>query len=232
MKIIPVIDLKNGVVVHAKQGDRANYQPINSQLCQSSDIYDVINAFLQLYNFDTFYIADLNAITNQGNHDDLIKAVLAFFPQQQFWIDKGFYRYQAQAHNYIPVLGSECYREDTLAELNGFNKQFILSLDYSANGALGANSLFVNSAHWSDTIIIMTLARVGSYQGADFVKLSAFCQLYPEKNFVAAGGIRHLNDLKKLQQIGVKQALIASALHSGAIAYAELLALEKSASIT
>ena len=66
MKIIPVIDLKDGVVVHAQQGIRDLYQPINTALCQSSDIYQVIEAFLGVYDFDTFYIADLNAITHQG----------------------------------------------------------------------------------------------------------------------------------------------------------------------
>ena len=72
MKIIPVIDLKDGVVVHAHQGMREQYQPIGSNLCQSSDIYRVIEAFLGVYDFDTIYIADLNAITHQGDHDRLI----------------------------------------------------------------------------------------------------------------------------------------------------------------
>ena len=55
MKIIPVIDLKDGVVVHAQQGMRENYQPIKTDLCPSSDIYNVINAFLAIYHFDTIF---------------------------------------------------------------------------------------------------------------------------------------------------------------------------------
>ena len=225
MKIIPVIDLKDGVVVHAQQGNREHYQPINSHLCQSSDIYQVINAFLRIYDFDTFYIADLNAITHQGDHDSLVNEVLAFFPEKIFWIDKGYQRHTQKSKangQSVPVLGSECYRDETIAELNDFNKHFILSLDYSLNGELGAKSLFVNSDWWPDTIIVMTLVRVGSNQGADLDKLTAFCRQYPGKNFVAAGGIRNIDDLKALQQIGVQQALIASALHSGAIGYEEL----------
>ncbi len=225
MKIIPVIDLKDGVVVHAQQGCREHYQPINSHLCQSSDIYQVINAFLGIYDFDTFYIADLNAITHHGDHDSLINEVLAFFPEKIFWIDKGYQRYKKQSKingQCVPVLGSECYKDETIAEFNDFNNNFILSLDYSLSGELGAKSLFVNSDWWPDTIIIMTLARVGSNQGADLDKLTAFCKQYPKKNFVAAGGIRNAGDLKALKQIGIKQALIASALHSGAIGYEEL----------
>ena len=93
MKIIPVIDLKDGVVVHAQQGKREHYQPINTDLCQSSDIYQVIEAFLGVYDFDTIYIADLNAITDQGDHDHLITEVLTRFPHITFWIDRGYQRY-------------------------------------------------------------------------------------------------------------------------------------------
>ena len=45
LKLIPVIDLKNGAVVHAKQGIRENYQPIKSVLTTKSDIYSVLNGF-------------------------------------------------------------------------------------------------------------------------------------------------------------------------------------------
>ena len=217
MKIIPVIDLKDGVVVHARQGDRENYQSINTDLCQSSDIYRVIEAFLGIYDFDTIYIADLNAITHQGHHQNLIGDVLAHFPHILFWIDSGYQCYKTYPGNYLPVLGSECYSDETLSELDAFDKRFILSLDFSAIEALGSKILFSNQDIWPDTIIIMTLNRVGGHQGPDLDKLSWFCRRYPHKNFIAAGGIRDVNDLHALKQAGVQQALIASALHSGAI---------------
>jgi phosphoribosylformimino-5-aminoimidazole carboxamide ribotide isomerase len=46
MRIVPVIDLKDGAVVHARQGRRDTYQPIASPLCASSDVYRVLDAFL------------------------------------------------------------------------------------------------------------------------------------------------------------------------------------------
>ena len=217
MKIIPVIDLKDGVVVHARQGLRDHYQPINTKLCQSSDIYQVIEAFLGFYNFDTIYIADLNAITQQGDHERLITEVVTCFPHLTFWIDSGYQRVKKYPHNHLPVLGSECYSDETVLELKDFNNHFILSLDYSMSGELGAKSLFCRPDLWPDSIIIMTLSRVGSHQGPDLVKLNGFCRDYPDKHFVAAGGIRNAKDLHALKQAGVKQALIASALHSGAI---------------
>jgi phosphoribosylformimino-5-aminoimidazole carboxamide ribotide isomerase len=217
MKIIPVIDLKDGVVVHAQQGMREQYQPISTHLCQSPDIYKVIEAFLGAYDFDTIYIADLNAITHQGDHERLIAEVLTVFPHIIFWIDSGYQRVKKYPQNHLPVLGSESYSDESALELKAFNKRFILSLDYSMSEALGAKSLFSDQDLWPDTIIIMTLNRVGSNQGPDLDKLNWFCRQYPHKHFIAAGGIRNADDLQALKQVGIQQALIASALHSGAI---------------
>ncbi|MGZ8928066.1 MAG: HisA/HisF-related TIM barrel protein [Methylobacter sp.] len=220
MKIIPVIDLKNGVVVHARQGNRERYEPINTDLCKSSDIFHVIEAFLDVYAFDTFYIADLDAITHQGSHDLLIADVLSHYPQITFWIDKGYQKYDENAQsasNTLPVLGSESYRNDTIAEIKAYKKNFILSLDYSKTNALGADHLFSDPSFWPGNIIIMTLDRVGSNHGPDLNKLTKFCRQYPDKKFIAAGGIRNKRDCVLLSKAGIHQALVASALHSRAI---------------
>jgi phosphoribosylformimino-5-aminoimidazole carboxamide ribotide isomerase len=220
MKIIPVIDLKNGVVVHARQGNREHYKPINTDLCKSSDIFQVIEAFLDVYEFDSFYIADLNAITHQGNHNLLIADVLTRYPQIMFWIDKGYQKYDEglpTASNTLPVLGSESYRNDTVSEIKAHRNNFILSLDYSNTNALGPDSLFSDPSFWPKNIIIMTLDRVGSNHGPDLNKLAEFCRRYPDNNFIAAGGIRNKQDCMLLSKAGVHQALVASALHSRAI---------------
>lgn len=218
MKIIPVIDLKDGVAVHARQGRRDQYQPINTRLCSSSDIDSVIEAFLNLHDFSTFYIADLNAITHQGNHEQLIDELLARFPELTFWVDSGYQSHsqcRGRPGNYMPVLGSESFQDETIDEIKAFDNNFILSLDYSSSSALGARSLFSDPSLWPDHIIIMTLARVGSHQGPDLDRLTQFCRQYPDKNFIAAGGVRNKQDLADLSEIDVKQALVASALHSG-----------------
>ena len=222
MKIIPVLDLKNGVVVHAKQGMRDTYQPINTPLCQDADIYKVIEAFLSLYKFDTFYIADLNAITLQGDHDDLITAVVTAYPQLQFWVDRGYQKTRDYPRNYLPVLGSECFTDTNIEELRDFNERFILSLDYAQAGALGASSILIKPELWPETVIIMTMFRVGSQLGPDVDKLSTFCTQYPHKKFVAAGGIRKIADLQSIKALGVQHALLASALHSGTINKADI----------
>ncbi len=216
--IIPVIDLKNGIVVHAKQGQREQYQPIKSVLTPNSDIYSVLHGFLNLYAFDTFYIADLNAITGQGNNAALIYQVLNNFSDITFWIDAGYQQAKIFPENYFPVLGSECFNDENICELLDFKQRFMLSLDYGITGEmLGAKKLFTETEFWSENVIVMTLNRVGSSQGVNVDLLQQFKQNYPQKKFIAAGGVRDMADIQKLKSIAIKHVLLASALHSGAI---------------
>lgn len=230
MHIIPVIDLKDGVVVHAKQGLREHYAPINSPLCPSSNLEHVIAAYLSLHAFTIFYIADLNAIAGDHCHKVLLSRLLDQHPHLTFWIDSGFQSaptlYQQYA-NYWPVLGSESYTTENYIHLANFQKRYILSLDFSATVPLGAPEIFTFCAIWPKHIILMTLQRVGSNQGPDFEKLHDFMQNFPDHRFIAAGGVRHLSDINALSQMGIHSTLLASALHAGAISAAALQALQK-----
>ena len=178
----------------------------------------VIQSFLGLYPFDTFYIADLDALAGQGNHDELIGELLRQYPNIDFWLDQGFLPYGKFVNkpgNYMPVLGSESYNDGTVAEILRFKGQFVLSLDHSGDEQLGAQRLFAPSPLWPRDIIVMTLARVGSGQGPDIARLSRYCAQHPDGNIIAAGGVRDAQDLLALRQIGVKRVLVASALHGG-----------------
>lgn len=220
MRIIPVIDLKGGVVVHARQGQRDSYQPIASPLCASSDVYRVLEAFLGVYPFDRFYIADLDALTGNGNHDALLTALLQDFPHIDFWIDRGYVNaaeMRGKPVNCFPVLGSEALTENTLAELACFEGRYILSLDYFGDEARGPQVLFNAAAYWPEQVIIMTLGRVGAKQGPDYRRLESFCCDYPRTAFIAAGGVRDYGDLLRLKALGINHALIASALHGKSI---------------
>jgi len=216
MLIIPVIDLKDGLVVSAQQGQRDSYQPIQSKLCTSSDINDVLNGLLFLYSFKTIYIADLNAITYSGSNRNIIDHIVSENKHIEFWVDNGtkignlLNSYPA---NYKPVIGSENQNCESISKILS---SYILSLDFfPKQGYKGPKELIENSAFWPQNIIIMTLDRVGNNKGTDFKKLKEFRTKFPEKNFIAAGGIQNESDLKNLEKIGINYALIASAFHSG-----------------
>ncbi|WP_411728483.1 HisA/HisF-related TIM barrel protein [Methyloglobulus sp.] len=220
MQIIPVIDLKNGIVVHAKQGNRDHYAPLKSELCKSSDIFDVIDAFSTIYHFPTIYIADLNAISRQSDNAVLLGEVLTVFPNITFWIDGGYPLCNTafqQLDNFSPVLGSESFQDENISDIRKFKNNFILSLDYSVTGELGAKTLFSEQGLWPENIIIMSLPRVGSNQGPDVERLASYRKQYPQQKIIAAGGIRGSEDLRTLEHIGIQLALVATALHHGRI---------------
>ncbi|MCF8006175.1 MAG: nickel transporter [Methylovulum sp.] len=227
MKIIPVIDIKDNIVVHAHLGNRFNYQPLDSCLYAGSDMEGIIKALLALYGFDTFYIADLNAITGQESQTQLIDQVILRFSELSFWVDQGRQSYQfytKRPKNYLPVIGSESYQDNSISEIRLLKKNYVLSLDYSSAGvALGASDLFNTQEYWPNEIIIMTLARVGSCLGPDVNKLNEFRQLKVNKTFIAAGGVRNRDDLFLLQKIGIEKVLLATSLHTGAITSEDIL---------
>ena len=222
MHIIPVIDLKDGMVVHAVRGDRANYQTIHqhSVLTNKSDINSVLAGFLALHPFKRFYIADLNAITRSGNHDALIQSLAHAHPDIEFWLDNGsqLAGIKNDEANLKWVIGTESQQTPPCT----LNHEYILSLDFKNELPAGLTAWFSQTEFWPKNIIVMTLSRVGSNNGPDFEKLSSLRQTHPNKHFIAAGGIRHYNDLLKLKNIGIGAALLATALHSGAISGPEI----------
>ena len=62
MRVIPVLDLKGGCVVHAVAGRREEYQPIRSVLVVSTAPLEVAAAFRRILGLRELYIADLDAI--------------------------------------------------------------------------------------------------------------------------------------------------------------------------
>ncbi|MCB5184489.1 nickel transporter [Methylobacillus gramineus] len=228
MKVIPVIDLMHGQVVHAKKGERQHYQPIQSALCNSSAPLDIVAALLELYPFKQMYIADIDAIQQRGNHSGTIAEITKAYPQLEIWLDAGISSVADLATwtdlNLQIIIGSE-----SLSDLNTYqaiaqacNARFTLSLDFSLAGYQGPAELLSNIELWPDNVIIMTLQQVGSQAGPDFDRLKAFKQEHFHLNIYAAGGTRHLQDVMHLAQLEIAGVLVASALHHGSLSATEL----------
>ncbi len=233
LQVIPVIDLKQGPfhechVVHAKHGQRATYQPIKSILSSSSDVFSIVEGLLKLYPFRTIYIADIDAISNSGNHFEQIELLSGMYPQITWWIDNGVRNvsarilYAPQA-NIRAVFGSEHIHtlQDYRAVSYAYESRHVLSLDKLDNVELGAAELHAVGLYWPNDAICMTLNHVGSNTGPDTLRLQALMQLNRARkkpaNIFAAGGVRNSDDLLQLQQLGVSGVLVASALHNGKI---------------
>ncbi len=221
MQIIPVLDIKNGHVVLAQQGHRKDYMPLQTPLCTSSQPNDVIEAYLTLWSFSRFYLADLDALMGIGNNQATISILLKNYPELCFIIDSGeVNRHYLSSYplQYTPVIGTESVDLQTLKIIHQQTNNFILSLDFSKDDqTMGDPVLYNTPSLWSKEIIIMTLGLVGKKTGPDLTKLAYYHQLYPQHHFIAAGGIRHQQDLQLLKKAGIHQVLIASALHNKTI---------------
>jgi len=185
----------------------------------------VVSALLGLCPFKKLYIADLDAIRDTGNNNTRIRQLHHKYPEFHIWVDRGirntadlleFYQWKS-GH---AVIGSENLRNPEIfdeAKKLRIRRIPILSLDYQDDKFLGPPALQSNPALWPKRVILMTLDRVGADQGPDFERLEQLRAVSPDTELYAAGGIRGKGDLKILDSLGLKGALLASALHNGAI---------------
>src|SRR5262245_20891127 len=75
MRVIPVMDLKGGHVVHAVGGRRDEYRPIRSHLVDSSSPLIVARTFRDKLRLSEIYVADLDAIAGAEPACDLYRAI-------------------------------------------------------------------------------------------------------------------------------------------------------------
>jgi len=217
MEIIPVIDIRRGQVVHAVKGQRQNYRPLQTSLCESNSPEDIVQAFVSSYPFKTIYIADLDAIERQSNNDQIIRQLHDKFQSVTFWVDQGLssstdLKNQCCGQH---VLGSETnISPDTLNEIITISPDIILSLDFQTNTFLGDQNLLQKTSLWPGRIIIMSLAHVGSDNGPDYELISSLIKTAGERKIYVAGGVRHETDLELLKNMGIDGVLIATALHT------------------
>ena len=222
MQVIPVVDLIAGQVVRAKMGDRDAYRPIETPLSPTPDPVDVVAGLLRLAAFPTLYVADLDAIRGRGDNFAALARLRTAFPSLQLWIDNGADddgAVTATRRFGAPVLGSESQRDLALIAAT---PDALLSLDFRGDAFQGPPELLARPDLWPDRIIAMTLGRVGSGAGPDLDRLARIRALAGARCLYAAGGVRNAADLAALRAAGAAGVLVASALHDGRVAAADL----------
>ena len=240
MRIIPVIDLRNGRAVRGQSGDRARYRPVESRLAGDaardlSDPLSLLAAYRETLRPGIVYIADLDRILGCGDHDALLGRLVEAAPEASFLWDGGFPDAAAIAgaarHGRVtPVLGTETLR--SIEELQwlhrpGTGSRAVLSLDLDASGLVSRSALVaplreeevLDRARRSGvrSVIVLLLDRVGTGRGLPRERLRALRLAAAGLDLVAGGGIAGLDDLLFLRDAGFSGALLATALHDGLI---------------
>jgi phosphoribosylformimino-5-aminoimidazole carboxamide ribotide isomerase len=237
VKIIPVIDVLGGRVVHAVRGRRKEYQPLKSILCASTDPVDVAAALKGL-GFGELYVADLDAITCWQANFSIFKNI-ADKTGLELMVDAGIDDLKKaesvlESHVSKVIIGTETLPSASLVaeavELFGSEK-IMVSLDLMGDrvisgfelGALKEPVALLRKFQEAGVsqIIVLDLARVGSGEGVNMPFLKKVLRNSKAKVFVG-GGVRDVKDLVELQALGVFGVLVATALHSGKISLKEL----------
>ena len=231
MQVIPVLDLKGGLVVHARMGQRDQYRPIETPLSSTSKPIDVARGLLSIYPFASFYIADIDAIAGAGNNNAVLAELRAQFPHATFWVDNGIAD-RASAERWLDaglghlVLGSETQKDQAVLRRLSKDNRIVLSLDYRGDDFIGPAALLSDVDMWPSRVITMTLARVGSGMGPDWRRLEATNNAGRGRRVYAAGGVRDADDLVALADRGIAGALVASCLHNGILTGAQIARLQ------
>jgi phosphoribosylformimino-5-aminoimidazole carboxamide ribotide isomerase len=235
MRVIPVLDLQAGRIVRGIAGQRDAYRPVVSVLTPSSDPVDVAEALGARFGFDTFYLADLDAVRSLTPPCVEVYAALRRLGIR-LWVDAGLHDagdadplVRAGVHGI--VAGLETLRgPGTLAELFWMRDRdsILFSLDLKDGRPLG------DLSRWRQAdvlgiarqavdlgvtrILLLDLGRVGTGHGTGTEELcTALTTEYPDVEIWAGGGVRGPEDLRRLSSTGIDTALVASALHDGRI---------------
>jgi len=232
LKVIPVIDILNGVAIHAVKGKRREYKPLKSTLCTSSCPVKVASAF-EKCGFNELYVADLNAILDKGDNVNALNEIRKN-THLQLMVDAGasnlnqVRKLLGQGVSKV-IIGTETLTDldfvKTAVEHFGTEK-IVVSLDLKAGKVQSKSKVIQAMTPLSfacelqsldvSELIVLDLAKVGSGEGVDYSLLQDMVDNLTLK-VLAGGGVRDTNDLTVLMNIGIYGVLLATALHSGRV---------------
>ena len=237
--IYPVIDLKGGLVVQGVGGDRAKYGPIQSLLAPSAEPLLVAEAFRDAFGLERLYVADLDALEGAAPQGPILESLhQAGF---RLLVDAGV-KTEADAEELLKLGVEEIIAPlETLPDPRALESivralgrgRVVFSLDLKEGALLGNKSGWphpdaesvAQEAHHRGTrkLLLLDLAGVGSGQGPLHISLlEKLAQGLPEMELLTGGGIRTREDLRVLEETGVRGALVASAFHQGTITRRDL----------
>jgi len=247
MKVIPVLDLLDGKVVHGIAGERTSYQPIaHSVITSSAEPKSVIKGFAENLGLTTFYIADLNLIqkTSNKNCNEQSLRMLAQQEDYQLMVDGGVQTTEEALELYRwgvdkVILGTETLQSleviNQLVETLGKEK-LIVSIDLLDGKLLTQNDQLqgLSATKFLDiieplalhAIIVLELRKVGRSSGPISQTLLEILEPAPKTPIYAGGGVRTIEDVLELEKHGVSGCLIATAFHKGAITREDLAKLQ------
>ncbi|HWE09360.1 MAG TPA: HisA/HisF-related TIM barrel protein [Solirubrobacteraceae bacterium] len=228
---MPVLDLKGGIVVHARRGQRDDYAPLHSPLVAGCEPVAVARALGGVCRTRRLYVADLDALAGASTDEATLTALTAV---AEPWVDAGATTPEraaalARAGVARSVLGTESLGPETpdarlLAEPA---PPRVLSVDLRHGRLISPRPELAGreptaaaplaAALGVSELLVIDLARVGSGAGPPLQAVAELAAALPGVAIYAGGGVRHDADLRALESAGAAGALVATAVHEGRI---------------
>ncbi len=213
LDLILAVDLLKGHVVHGTSGNRGAYRPLDWGEAPSTEPV----AFVRTLRPKFLYIADLDRIERTGSHDVQIRSCAGLV--DRCYVDRGIRtpdEYLA-GKNIVNVVGTETAGDDLSRYRNGFLSIDVRNGRVIPSGRTPVDVLIEADRLGFDGCIILSLSAVGTRKGieqGDFLR--SMRSAYPGTLFYG-GGVANAGDLRTLADEGFDGAIIATAVHSGAI---------------
>jgi phosphoribosylformimino-5-aminoimidazole carboxamide ribotide isomerase len=212
-RVIPVVDLMGGQVVHAVAGRRTEYRPVVSQLTASPDPVEIATALLNATTADELYIADLDAILNDGVPSpttlNLINALNCRILLDHGW-HGGAMMELPRTHVVIP--GERGVLPATAAAGSVYSVDLVQGRRIPGGDVHDA----VKTAwdHGFRRFIVLDLAGVGVLDGLITLTVCQWIRTtFPTAEIITGGGIRNRQDIQAAGNAGVDAVLVATMLH-------------------
>ncbi len=208
MKLILAIDLKDGLVVHGKSGNRDAYVPLTDGLSPSAEPISYVTFMKPKY----LYAADLDRISMEGDHTETILKLAGMV--KGLYADRG----TTIPEEYLPkpihtIVGTETVD----APLEEFSGGF-LSIDIKdgvviPSGEDPAEFLKTADSAAFDGYIILNISSVGTGCGISEAYVKEL-RAATKKQLFYGGGAASVADLETLQRAGFDGAIVSTAVHN------------------
>lgn len=242
MRIIPVMDLMGGRVVHAVKGERDKYQPVKSILTPGSQPSEVAKALIDETMCREIYIADLDAIQKKGHNRRTIGDLAGKF-DVMFCVDAGISdnesagRLKATGAGRVIVGSETLISEEQLVSITesvpvedlvfsvDIREGRVISVNKSLSGTDPINAMKIITDKGINHFILLTLDMVGTGSGPDVKLMKMARQEFPGHELIAGGGVQTPDHLYELKEAGASAVLVATCLHKGWIKNKDIFGL-------
>ncbi|WP_238903056.1 1-(5-phosphoribosyl)-5-[(5-phosphoribosylamino)methylideneamino]imidazole-4-carboxamide isomerase [Clostridium sp. YIM B02506] len=233
MIILPAIDIRGGKAVRLYQGDYTKEEVV------AKDIYEQAKEFQRL-GATHLHLVDLDGAKQGSGINEEIILKLAKTVDMSIEVGGGIRtldRIDKLLGNGIDkvILGTAAMEQEDLvkAALAKYAERIIVGVDarngkVCGNGWLSESDLdYIDFTKKMadlgvDNVIVTDISRDGTLQGANIEMLKTLSEKVDIK-ITASGGVKDIEDIKKLKEAGIYAAITGKAIYSGELSLKEAL---------